>query len=143
MDIKKINRLIKLVKKTKITELEISNKDESIRINYLNNKYLTNNLNYNLYNKKNTEHKKEKKTKELTGHKIRSPMVGTFYITPNPTSKPFITIGQKINIGDTLCIIEAMKIMNHIESDKSGIIKSILIKNGQPVEFNEPLIIIE
>ncbi|AXN02108.1 acetyl-CoA carboxylase biotin carboxyl carrier protein [Candidatus Purcelliella pentastirinorum] len=143
MDIKKINRLIKLVKKSKITELEISNKDESIRINYLNNKYLINNSDYNLYNKKNTEYKKEKKKKELTGYKIRSPMVGTFYITPNPTSKPFITIGQKINIGDTLCIIEAMKIMNHIESDKSGIIKSILIKNGQPVEFNEPLIIIE
>lgn len=143
MDIKKINTLIKLVKKAKITELEISNKDESIRINYLNNKYLLNNANYHIDNKKKIEYKTNIKKKELNGHIIRSPMVGTFYITPNPTAKPFITIGQKVNIGDTICIVEAMKMMNYIESDKSGIIKLILIENGQPVEFNEPLIIIE
>lgn len=74
---------------------------------------------------------------------ILSPMVGTFYVAPTPDSKPFVEVGDTINIGDTICIIEAMKLMNEIVSDKSGIVKKVLIQNGDVVEFNQPLIIVE
>ncbi|MBS6077354.1 MAG: acetyl-CoA carboxylase biotin carboxyl carrier protein [Citrobacter freundii] len=76
-------------------------------------------------------------------HIVRSPMVGTFYRTPSPDAKAFIEIGQKVNAGDTLCIVEAMKMMNQIEADKSGVVKAILVESGQPVEFDEPLVVIE
>jgi acetyl-CoA carboxylase biotin carboxyl carrier protein len=80
---------------------------------------------------------------EISGHIVRSPMVGTFYRTPSPDAKAFIEIGQKVNVGDTLCIVEAMKMMNQIEADKSGTVKAILVESGQPVEFDEPLVVIE
>lgn len=80
---------------------------------------------------------------EISGHIVRSPMVGTFYRTPSPDAKAFIEIGQKVNAGDTLCIVEAMKMMNQIEADKSGVVKAILVESGQPVEFDEPLVVIE
>jgi len=80
---------------------------------------------------------------EISGHIVRSPMVGTFYRTPSPDAKAFIEIGQKVNVGDTLCIVEAMKMMNQIEADKSGVVKAILVESGQPVEFDEPLVVIE
>lgn len=73
----------------------------------------------------------------------KSPMVGTFYRSASPTSAPFVEIGQSVKVGDTLCIIEAMKLMNEIEAEKSGIIKEILVENGQPVEYGEPLFVIE
>ncbi|UOO76871.1 acetyl-CoA carboxylase biotin carboxyl carrier protein [Neisseria sp. Dent CA1/247] len=73
----------------------------------------------------------------------KSPMVGTFYRAPSPTSPPFAEVGQTVKAGDTLCIIEAMKLMNEIEAEKSGVIKEILVENGQPVEYGEPLFIIE
>ncbi|MFZ3175706.1 MAG: acetyl-CoA carboxylase biotin carboxyl carrier protein [Thiobacillus sp.] len=76
------------------------------------------------------------------GHIVRSPMVGTFYRAPSPGSKNFSEVGQSVNAGDTLCIIEAMKLLNEIESDQSGIIKAILVENGQPVEYGEPLFVI-
>ncbi|ORF00845.1 acetyl-CoA carboxylase, biotin carboxyl carrier protein [Snodgrassella alvi] len=74
---------------------------------------------------------------------MKSPMVGTFYRAASPTSAPFVEVGQTVNAGDTLCIIEAMKLMNEIEADHSGVVKEILVSNGQPVEFGEPLFIIE
>ena len=74
---------------------------------------------------------------------FKSPMVGTFYRAASPTSSPFVEVGQTVNAGDTLCIIEAMKLMNEIEADSSGVIKEILVSNGQPVEYGEPLFIIE
>jgi acetyl-CoA carboxylase biotin carboxyl carrier protein len=80
---------------------------------------------------------------EISGHIVRSPMVGTFYRTPSPDAKAFIEVGQKVNAGDTLCIVEAMKMMNQIEADKSGTVKAILVESGQPVEFDEPLVVIE
>jgi acetyl-CoA carboxylase biotin carboxyl carrier protein len=80
---------------------------------------------------------------ELSGHIVRSPMVGTFYRTPSPDAKAFVEVGQKVNIGDTLCIVEAMKMMNQIEADKAGVVKAILVESGQPVEFDEPLVVIE
>ncbi len=76
------------------------------------------------------------------GHVVKSPMVGSFYRSPSPGSKAFVDIGQSVNVGDTLCIIEAMKLLNEIEADKAGVIKAILVENGQAVEFGQPLFII-
>ncbi|WP_126456910.1 acetyl-CoA carboxylase biotin carboxyl carrier protein [Sulfuriflexus mobilis] len=78
-----------------------------------------------------------------TGHQVLSPMVGTFYRSPSPGTPEFVKVGQSVSVGDTLCIIEAMKILNQIEADKSGVVKAILAENGQPVEYDEPLFIIE
>jgi len=80
---------------------------------------------------------------DIEGHVVRSPMVGTFYRASSPTAKPFVEVGQTVNKGDTLCIIEAMKMFNQIEADVSGVVKAILVENGQPVEFDQPLCIIE
>ncbi|WMY97726.1 MAG: acetyl-CoA carboxylase biotin carboxyl carrier protein [Arsenophonus sp.] len=150
MDIRKIKKLIKLVEKSGIIELEISEGKESIRINRLNNIGQTSVLQQNhnisksmLTDSNNYIKKNQKIVKKNTEHVIRSPMVGTFYSSPNPESKPFIKIGQKVLIGDTLCIIEAMKMMNQIENNKEGIVKNILVENGESVEFDQPLIVIE
>lgn len=78
-----------------------------------------------------------------TGHVVKSPMVGTFYRASGPNAKPFVEVGQQVKEGDPICIIEAMKIMNEIEADKSGTIVKVLAENGQPVEFGQPLIVIE
>jgi acetyl-CoA carboxylase biotin carboxyl carrier protein len=77
------------------------------------------------------------------GHMVKSPMVGTFYRSASPGAKPFVEVGDSVQVGDTLCIIEAMKLMNEIESDKAGVVKQVLAENGQPVEFGQPLVIIE
>jgi len=79
----------------------------------------------------------------IKGHILRSPMVGTFYRSAAPGSKPLVEIGQQVNIGDGVCIIEAMKMFNQIEADHTGVITRILVENGQPVEFDQPLLIIE
>ncbi|MEJ2755854.1 MAG: acetyl-CoA carboxylase biotin carboxyl carrier protein [Gammaproteobacteria bacterium] len=77
-----------------------------------------------------------------TGHELTSPMVGTFYRASSPTSSPFVEVGQTIKVGDVVCIVEAMKMMNQIEADKSGTIEAILVENGEPVEFDQPLFVI-
>ena len=79
---------------------------------------------------------------EAEGHQVKSPMVGTFYRSASPGAKPFVEVGDAVQVGDTLCIIEAMKLMNEIESDKSGVVKQVLAENGQPVEFGQPLVVI-
>ena len=79
---------------------------------------------------------------EQEGHQVKSPMVGTFYRAASPGAKPFVEVGDSVGVGDTLCIIEAMKLMNEIESDKSGVVKQVLAENGQPVEFGQPLVVI-
>jgi len=76
------------------------------------------------------------------GHVVKSPMVGTFYRSASPGAKPFVDVGQSVNAGDTLCIIEAMKLLNEIDADQAGVIKAILVENGQPVEFGQPLFVI-
>lgn len=78
-----------------------------------------------------------------SGHQVTSPIVGTFYRSPSPTAKVFVEVGQSVNVGDTLCIIEAMKIMNQIEADQGGVVKAILAENGEPVEYGQPLFVIE
>lgn len=79
---------------------------------------------------------------EAEGHVVKSPMVGTFYRSPSPGAKAFVDVGQTVAEGDPLCLIEAMKLLNEIESDKAGVVKAILVENGQPVEFGQPLFII-
>ena len=79
---------------------------------------------------------------EAEGHTVKSPMVGTFYRAGAPGSKPFVEVGDSVQVGDTLCIIEAMKLMNEIEADKAGVVKAILVENGQPVEYGQPLVVI-
>ena len=79
---------------------------------------------------------------EPEGHMVKSPMVGTFYRAATPGAKPFVDVGDTVQVGDTLCIIEAMKLMNEIEADKAGVVKQILVENGQPVEFGQPLVLI-
>ncbi len=78
----------------------------------------------------------------VQGHQVKAPMVGTFYRAPNPNSAPFVEVGQAVKEGEPLCIIEAMKLLNEIEADKSGVIKEILVENGEPVEYGQPLFVI-
>jgi acetyl-CoA carboxylase biotin carboxyl carrier protein len=78
----------------------------------------------------------------IQGHAVKAPMVGTFYRAPNPGASPFVQVGQTVKEGDPLCIIEAMKLLNEIEADKSGVIKEILVENGEPVEYGQPLFVI-
>jgi acetyl-CoA carboxylase biotin carboxyl carrier protein len=83
-----------------------------------------------------------RRREEAEGHLVKSPMVGTFYRAASPGAKSFVEVGDAVQAGDTLCIIEAMKLMNEIESDKTGVVKQILVENGQPVEFGQPLVVI-
>ncbi|BAH83050.1 acetyl-CoA carboxylase biotin carboxyl carrier protein [Candidatus Ishikawella capsulata] len=142
MDIRKIKKLVKLVECSNITELKISEDKEFL---YISKKYIEPNININSLHshKKNKTNISETSSGNINRYVVRSPMVGIFYRTPHPEAKAFIQIGQKINRGDTLCIIEAMKMMNYIEADREGFIKAILVENGQSVEFDEPLVVIE
>ncbi|MCP3428404.1 acetyl-CoA carboxylase biotin carboxyl carrier protein [Opacimonas viscosa] len=149
MDIRKIKKLIELVEESGIAELEITEGEESVRI-----------------------HRGASASAQqvfaapapvaapaaapavapvaeapaaevVTGHTVKSPMVGTFYRASSPEAKAFAEVGTKVNVGDTLCIIEAMKMMNQIEADKAGVVKAILVENQDAVEFDQPLFIIE
>lgn len=156
MDIRKIKKLIELVEESGISELEISEGEESVRISrsapaasfpMMQQAYAAPMMQQQpaLANAVATTAAVEAPAAaaEISGHIVRSPMVGTFYRTPSPDAKAFIEVGQKVNAGDTLCIVEAMKMMNQIEADKSGTVKAILVESGQPVEFDEPLVVIE
>jgi acetyl-CoA carboxylase biotin carboxyl carrier protein len=85
----------------------------------------------------------EQPSNQITGHALRSPMVGTVYLSPSPEADNFVKVGQTVNVGDVMCLIEAMKMFNQIEADKAGIVKACLVKSGDPVEFDHPLFIIE
>ncbi|MDF7759063.1 acetyl-CoA carboxylase biotin carboxyl carrier protein [Kosakonia cowanii] len=158
MDIRKIKKLIELVEESGISELEISEGEESVRISrsapaasfpMMQQAYAAPMMQQQpalanaVSSTAATVSEAPAATAEISGHIVRSPMVGTFYRTPSPDAKAFIEIGQKVNVGDTLCIVEAMKMMNQIEADKSGVVKAILVESGQPVEFDEPLVVIE
>ncbi len=156
MDIRKIKKLIELVEESGISELEISEGEESVRISRSLHRPQAIRLCSKAYAAPMMQPQApaaataapaaaaEAPAKaEISGHIVRSPMVGTFYRTPSPDAKAFVEVGQKVNVGDTLCIVEAMKMMNQIEADKAGVVKAILIESGQPVEFDEPLVVIE
>lgn len=154
MDIRKIKKLIELVEESGISELEISEGEESVRISraapaasfpVMQQAYAApvQQPALSAAVAPAAEAAPAAAAAEISGHIVRSPMVGTFYRTPSPEAKAFIEVGQKVNVGDTLCIVEAMKMMNQIEADKSGTVKAILVESGQPVEFDEPLVVIE
>ncbi|ENQ8757110.1 acetyl-CoA carboxylase biotin carboxyl carrier protein [Salmonella enterica] len=156
MDIRKIKKLIELVEESGISELEISEGEESVRISrttanagfpVMQQAYAAPMMQQpalsNAVAPAATPAMEAPSAAEISGHIVRSPMVGTFYRTPSPDAKAFIEVGQKVNVGDTLCIVEAMKMMNQIEADKAGTVKAILVESGQPVEFDEPLVVIE
>jgi acetyl-CoA carboxylase biotin carboxyl carrier protein len=149
MDIQKIKEYIELLKEYDIAELEIKTADKSLRI--AQNKHVTFehpiNTGVNMQ-KFNTPGSKEaagtaKTENETTGHALKSPMIGTVYLAPTPGAKPFVEIGQRVKVGDPLCIIEAMKMFNKVESDVSGVVSACLTENGQPVEYDQTLFIIE
>ena len=147
MDIRKVKKLIELLEESGIAEIEIHEGEESVRIS-----------------RNSTAPVAAAPAaiaapvaaapavapvaaapveEKIEGHVLNSPMVGSFYRSPSPGAASFVDIGSKVNVGDTLCIIEAMKLLNQIEADKAGTIKAILVENGQPVEYNQPLFVIE
>ena len=147
MDIRKVKKLIELIEESDIAEIEIHEGEESVRINrYSSNQPVAVAMSPAPAAPISAPAPAQAATpaaEEVAGHIVKSPMVGTFYSSPAPTSPAFVTIGQSVQKGDTLCIIEAMKILNQIESDASGVVKAILSDNGQAVEFDQPLFIIE
>jgi acetyl-CoA carboxylase biotin carboxyl carrier protein len=146
MDIRKVKKLIELLEESNIAELEIREGEESVRIsrqvNMVQQAPLAPAQIYTAPAPATNADIAPAKP-DFSGHEVKSPMVGTFYGSASPTSGPFVTEGQKVNVGDTLCIIEAMKMMNQIEADKAGTIRSILVENGSPVEYDQLLFIIE
>jgi acetyl-CoA carboxylase biotin carboxyl carrier protein len=158
MDIRKVKKLIELLEESGIAEIEISEGEESVRIS----RYPTGGapaqapvVHYAAPASAPApaataapaapaqQTASAPAPAPRADHTVTAPMVGTFYAAPTPGAKPFVEIGSEVNVGDTLCIIEAMKMMNQIESDKAGRVTAILVKNGDPVEFGQPLFIIE
>ena len=144
MDIRKVKKLIELLEESGISELEIKEGEESVRISRQST--ITQ---YAALAAAPTVAAQAPVSAapvpaaEPRGHHVKSPMVGTYYGAASPSSEPFVKEGQQVNVGDTLCIIEAMKMMNQIECDKTGTISKILIENGSPVEFDQIMFIIE
>lgn len=154
MDIRKIRKLIELLEETGISEIEIKEGEESLRLSrYSNAPAPTPQVHYVSASRSETASTAttpvapalahESKPVFTPGHKIHSPMVGTMYTSPSPESPAFVTIGQSVKVGDVLCIVEAMKMFNEIEADRAGKIVDILVANGEPVEYDQVLFIIE
>lgn len=154
MDIRKVKKLIELLEESGIDEIEIKEGEESVRIS--RNRYApAPHVNYAAppaapvaaapapaapaAPQTDTG---SADTSEPSGYRLRSPMVGTFYRAPSPEARNFVEVGQAVKAGDTLCIVEAMKMMNQIEADRAGTISAILVENGEPIEFDQPLFII-
>lgn len=152
MDLRKIKKLIELVEESGIAELEITEAEETIRISKSGPAMqgyaamppvMQHHAAAPALNAEPEVLAEPAKASLPDGHVVKSPMVGTFYRSSSPGANPFAEVGQTIKVGDTLCIIEAMKLLNEIESDKAGVVKAILVENGQPVEYGEPLFIVE
>jgi acetyl-CoA carboxylase biotin carboxyl carrier protein len=149
VDIRKIKKLIELLDESGIAELEIKEGEESVRISRQMPNVAQPMAAYApmapapIAAQAAVAAPAEAADPVASGHQVKSPMVGTFYNAASPTSGPFVTQGQQVNSGDTLCIIEAMKMMNQIEADKSGKITAILVEDGSPVEFDQVLFVIE
>ncbi|WP_339049599.1 acetyl-CoA carboxylase biotin carboxyl carrier protein [Rickettsiella endosymbiont of Xylota segnis] len=143
MDSEKINQLIKLLNEHGLTEIEFSEGDQSIRIKRQSSSPAQITSLQPSPSSGIMPPASDSLEPEVSGHRVRSPMVGTVYLAPNPDAPPYVSLGQKVKKGEILCIIEAMKMMNHIEADRSGVIKARLVDNGTPVQYNDPLFIIE
>ena len=151
MDIRKVKKLIELLEESNIDEIEIREGEESVRISRNGAQamapayYAPPPMAPPAAPAQAAPAPAPAATAEPaapeqpSGHMVKSPMVGTFYRSPSPTSPPFAEVGQNVNVGDVVCIVEAMKMMNQIEADKSGTIGAILVENGEPVEFDQPL----
>lgn len=142
IDIRKIRKLIEIVQESGISELEVSDGAESICIR--------NHAQHSLTSSPSQSCTSQAKQTPSMSHSpivnnntVLSPMVGTFYRSPSPEAKAFVDIGTPVNVGDTLCVIEAMKMMNQIQADKAGVVTAILVESGDTVEFDQPLIVIE
>lgn len=151
MDIRKIKKLIELLEESNIGELEIKEGEESVRISrnsptsavpFVAAAPAPSPAPAPAAPAPTAAPTAAPEPPEIEGHAIKSPMVGTFYRSPAPGADPFVEVGQKVKAGDTLCIVEAMKMMNQIEADKSGVIGAILVEDGEPVEFDQPMITI-
>jgi acetyl-CoA carboxylase biotin carboxyl carrier protein len=151
MDLRKLKKLIDLVEESGISELELTEGEEKVRISraLMPNQAMFNQtpMQY-MAAPQATSHAMpvptaaEPVVAKIEGHVVKSPMVGTFYRSSSPDANAFVDVGSKVAVGDTLCIIEAMKLLNEIECDFAGTIKEMLVENGQPVEYGEPLFII-
>lgn len=150
MDIRKVKKLIELLEESNIDEIEIKEGEESVRISRNTGQVAT-------YAAPvapvapapapapavaEPAAAPESAAPSVNGHVVKSPMVGTFYQSPSPGSPAFVEVGQHVKVGDVICIVEAMKMMNQIEADKAGTIEAILVEDGQPVEFDQPLVTI-
>ena len=155
MDIRKVKKLIEMLEESQLNEIEIKEGEESVKLVKaisvpVKEQIVTSNtvapapqpgvMNDNVSKDSDASQSAEE---TITGQTIDSPMVGTFYAAPNPGAKDFVSVGDKISEGDVLCIIEAMKMMNEVKADSSGTIKQVLIENAEPVEFGQPLFVIE
>jgi acetyl-CoA carboxylase biotin carboxyl carrier protein len=151
MDIRKVKKLIELLETSDIAEIEIKEGEEAVRIS--RNSSVTTTVAAPAPaaapvatpapSPAAPAASEEKPTPQATsGHVVSSPMVGTFYRSPSPSSPPFVEVGTHVKAGDVVCIVEAMKMMNQIEAEKAGIIEAILVKDGEPVEFDQPLVTI-
>jgi acetyl-CoA carboxylase biotin carboxyl carrier protein len=149
MDIRKVKKLIELLEESNIDEIEIKEGEESVRITRNSG---SQNVVMASYPGAPVQAPMAappvamaaaapaEQPATISGHTVKSPMVGTFYASPSPTSAVFIEVGQSVKVGDVICIVEAMKMMNQIESDKAGTVEAILAENGEPVEFDQPLV---
>lgn len=156
MDIRKIKKLIEMLEDTGVAEIEIKEGEESVRIvsrhgvmpmtshlpaqNFGHQPPFMN-TSTDVTPARPIELPPSEPT--LNGHVMKSPMVGTIYLAPSPNASAFVQVGQRVNVGDVLCMVEAMKMFNQIEADHAGVIKARLVENAQPVEFDQPLFIIE
>ena len=153
MDIRKVRTLIELVKETGIGEIEIHEGEESVRISCIPNQQPPQQVYaaapamipapQPVQTTATSEKTLSKDEQTLSGHIVRAPMVGTLYVSNAPEQPPIVQVGDRVNKGDTICIIEAMKMFNQIEADASGVIKARLVENGVAVEYDQPLFIIE
>ena len=143
MDIRKIKKLIEMLQDSDLNEIEVSQGEESVRISRDSNNTISTQIPLNSNPIQVPEIGKEEIQPELSGNQIKTPIVGTFYRRPNPEKAAFINVGDIIEVGDVVCIVEAMKMMNEIKSEYSGKVVSIIAEDGQPVEFDQTLIIIE
>ncbi|MCK0105180.1 acetyl-CoA carboxylase biotin carboxyl carrier protein [Marinobacter sp. S0848L] len=151
MDIRKIKKLIELLEESDVEELEIHEGDDSVRISRRREQAAGQVVSHYAAPAPQAApapasapapEEAPAASAAINGHALKSPMVGTFYRSPSPSAPAFVEVGQSVKAGDVICIVEAMKMMNQIEADKSGTITEILVENGQPVEFDQPLVVI-
>ncbi len=150
MDLRKIRKLIELIQETGIAEIEIREGEESVRISRESSKVTPTPVyapaapaTTHVVSEKGTSEPVQASNPLANKHTVKAPMVGTVYLAPSPGAKVFVIEGQAVKAGEVLCLIEAMKMFNQIEADKAGTITSILVESGAPVEFNQPLFVIE